>query len=142
MDFLDIYSRYRVVSRLFFIFYFHFSCLLFFDASTELTKKTTDSSVKRSIFTESKMDRQLLQQKVRQRISVMKTNKGVFVVFKSDKTWIELSIIWKPQKSAKMTLSLVQDDLVLLMRISANSFRGNYSFLKVRVRQLFKGGNY
>jgi hypothetical protein len=27
-------------------------------------------------------------------------------------------------------------------RISANSFRGNYSFLKVGVRQLFKGGNY
>ena len=27
-------------------------------------------------------------------------------------------------------------------RISANSFRGNYSFLEVEVRQLFKGGNY
>ena len=27
-------------------------------------------------------------------------------------------------------------------RISANSFRGNYSFLKVEVRKLFKGGNY
>ena len=27
-------------------------------------------------------------------------------------------------------------------RISANSFRGNYSFLEVRVRQVFKGGNY
>ena len=27
-------------------------------------------------------------------------------------------------------------------RISANSFRGKYSFLKVGVRQLFKGGNY
>ena len=27
-------------------------------------------------------------------------------------------------------------------RISANSFRGNYSFLEVGVRQLFKGGNY
>ena len=29
----------------------------------------------------SKMDRHLLRQKVRQRISVMKTNIGVFVVF-------------------------------------------------------------
>ena len=27
-------------------------------------------------------------------------------------------------------------------RISANSFRGNYSFLKPEVRPLFKGGNY
>ena len=27
-------------------------------------------------------------------------------------------------------------------RISANSFRGNYSFLEDGVRQLFKGGNY
>ena len=27
-------------------------------------------------------------------------------------------------------------------RISVNSFRGNYSFLEVGVRQLFKGGNY
>ena len=27
-------------------------------------------------------------------------------------------------------------------RISANSFRGNYSFLEAEVRQLFKGGNY
>ena len=27
-------------------------------------------------------------------------------------------------------------------RISANSFRGNYSFLEVWVRQVFKGGNY
>ena len=31
----------------------------------------------------SKTDRQLLRQKVRQRISVMKTNTGVFVVFKT-----------------------------------------------------------
>ena len=31
----------------------------------------------------SKMDRQLLCQKVRQRISVMKTNDGVFIVFKT-----------------------------------------------------------
>ena len=31
----------------------------------------------------SKMDRQLLHQKVRQRISVMKTNTGVFAVFKT-----------------------------------------------------------
>ena len=30
----------------------------------------------------------------------------------------------------------------LKYRISANSFRGNYSFLKVEVRKLFKGGNY
>ena len=29
------------------------------------------------------MDRQLLRQKVRQRISVMKSNNGVFVVFKT-----------------------------------------------------------
>ena len=29
-----------------------------------------------------------------------------------------------------------------MYRISANSFRGNYSFLEVEVRQLFKGGNY
>ena len=31
----------------------------------------------------SKMDRHLLRQKARQRISVMKTNTGVFVVFKT-----------------------------------------------------------
>ena len=31
----------------------------------------------------SKTDRQLLGQKVRQRISVMKTNTGIFVVFKT-----------------------------------------------------------
>ena len=36
-----------------------------------------------SIFTTSKTDCQLLRQKVRQRISVMKTNTGVFVVFKT-----------------------------------------------------------
>ena len=36
-----------------------------------------------SIFTTSKKDRQLLCQKVRQRISVMETNNGVFVVFKT-----------------------------------------------------------
>ena len=29
---------------------------------------------------------------------------------------------------------------VCMYRISANSFRGNYSFLEVEVRQLFKGG--
>ena len=34
-------------------------------------------------FTTSKMDRHLLHQKVCQRISVMKTNTGVFVVFKT-----------------------------------------------------------
>ena len=27
-------------------------------------------------------------------------------------------------------------------RISANSFRGNYSFLEAGLRQVFKGGNY
>jgi hypothetical protein len=40
-------------------------------------------TLKRSIFTTSKTDRQLLHQKVRQRISVIKTNNGVFVVFKT-----------------------------------------------------------
>ena len=30
----------------------------------------------------------------------------------------------------------------LYYRISANSFRGNYSFLKAVMRQVFKGGNY
>ena len=40
-------------------------------------------SLKRSIFTTSKTDHQSLCQKVRQRISVMKTNNGVFVVFKT-----------------------------------------------------------
>ena len=34
-------------------------------------------------YTTSKTDRHLLRQKVRQRISVMKTNTGVFVVFKA-----------------------------------------------------------
>ena len=29
-----------------------------------------------------------------------------------------------------------------IYRISANSFRGNYSFLEAGVRQVFKGGNY
>ena len=29
-----------------------------------------------------------------------------------------------------------------IYRISANSFRGNYSLLEVGVRQVFKGGNY
>ena len=37
-----------------------------------------------SIFTTSKRDRLLLCQKVCQRISVMKTNTGVFVVFKTN----------------------------------------------------------
>ena len=32
--------------------------------------------------------------------------------------------------------------LKYIYRISANSFRGNYSFLEVGVRQVFKGGNY
>ena len=31
---------------------------------------------------------------------------------------------------------------ILEYRISANSFRGNYSFLEVGVWQVFKGGNY
>ena len=31
---------------------------------------------------------------------------------------------------------------ILTYRISANSFRGNYSFLEVGVRQVFNGGNY
>ena len=35
------------------------------------------------LFTTSKTDRHLLHQNVRQRISVMKTNSGVFVVFKT-----------------------------------------------------------
>ena len=35
------------------------------------------------LFTTSKTDRHLLRQKVRQRISVMKTNTGVFVFFKT-----------------------------------------------------------
>ena len=30
----------------------------------------------------------------------------------------------------------------LIYRISANRFRGNYSFLKVEVRKVFEGGNY
>ena len=38
---------------------------------------------KRRFFTTSKTDRHLLRQKVCQRISVMKTNTGVFVVFKT-----------------------------------------------------------
>ena len=40
-------------------------------------------SHKQRFFTTSKTDRHLLRQKVRQRISVMKTNTGVFVVFKT-----------------------------------------------------------
>ena len=36
-----------------------------------------------NLFTMSKMDRQLLRQKVSQRISVIETNSGVFVVFKT-----------------------------------------------------------
>ena len=31
---------------------------------------------------------------------------------------------------------------ILNYRISANSFRGNYSFLEVGLRKLFEGGNY
>ena len=38
---------------------------------------------KLKFFTTSKSDRQLSRQKIRQRISVMKTNTGVFVVFKT-----------------------------------------------------------
>ena len=41
------------------------------------------SKHKWTFFTTSKTDRHLLCQKVRQRISVMKTNTGVFVVFKT-----------------------------------------------------------
>ena len=39
--------------------------------------------LERSIFTTSNTDRQLLHQKVPQRISVMKASTGVFVVFKT-----------------------------------------------------------
>ena len=39
-------------------------------------------------------------------------------------------------------MSNVSDTYLHKYRISANSFRGNYSFLEVEVRQLFKGGNY
>jgi hypothetical protein len=48
-----------------------------------LVKNQGTFTLKRSIFTISKMDHQLLRQKVCQRISVMKTNNGVFVVFKT-----------------------------------------------------------
>ena len=42
----------------------------------------------------SKTDRQLLGQKVCQRISVMKTNNGIFVVFKA-KHKIKMPIFWR-----------------------------------------------
>ena len=37
---------------------------------------------------------------------------------------------------------MVNNQQIINYRISANSFRGNYSFLKLKVRPLFKGGNY
>ena len=43
-------------------------------------------------------------------------------------------------------LILLNHDIIFLKnenyRISANSFRGNYSFLELGVRKLFKGGKY
>ena len=36
----------------------------------------------------------------------------------------------------------VRNELNRLIDISSNSCRGNYSFLEVGLRQLFKGGNY
>ena len=49
--------------------------------------------------------------------------------------------IW-PATSYIFTMGIKPIASESLYRISANSFRGNYSFLKVGVRQLFKGGNY
>ena len=51
---------------------------------------------------------------------------------------------WLRCKGSKSTLKVSKNDneVDFIYRISANSFRGNYSFLKVGVRQLFKGGNY
>ena len=46
-------------------------------------------------------------------------------------------IVW-PQEVTELT----EVKMKKKYRISANSFRGNYSFLEVGVRQLFKGGNY
>ena len=46
----------------------------------------------------------------------------------------------KATKFEKFSHSLGFD--IIEYRISANSFRGNYSFLEVEVRQVFKGGNY
>ena len=66
-------------------------CKLFYEAA-ELCKASDDGGLlilleilndKRSLFTTSKTDRHLLRKKVRQRISAMKTNTGVFVVFKT-----------------------------------------------------------
>ena len=63
----------------------------FYEAA-ELCKASDDGGLlillellndKWSLFTTSKMDRHVLRKKVRQRISVMKTNTGVCVVFKT-----------------------------------------------------------
>ena len=41
-----------------------------------------------------------------------------------------------------MCLTVDASSFLQRYRISANSFRGNYSFLEGGVRKLFKGGNY
>ena len=55
---------------------------------------------KRRFFTTSKIDHHLLCQKVRQRISVMKKNSGVFVVFKTKR---DLKFFWKHSVFAFIT---------------------------------------
>ena len=72
--------------KLWFFMIFHDFFLMFLFLNKKSVTKTFlsfDLSLKESRFTNSKTDRQLLCQKVRQRISVMKTNAGVFVVFKT-----------------------------------------------------------
>ena len=63
----------------------------------------------------------------------------VFDSFHLIKVWILLKcrLNWRVNRKKKSCHFSKNE-----YRISANSFRGNYSFLKVEVRKLFKGGNY
>ena len=56
--------------------------------------KITIKACLAEVFYSFKMDRHFLRQKVCQRISVMKTNTGVFVIFKS-KRGLKMLILWK-----------------------------------------------
>ena len=58
---------------------------------------------------------------------------------------LKLTQNWSRSPASNLTrgMSEFQNSKKYIMySISANSFRGNFSFMVVGVRQLFKGGNY
>ena len=66
----------------------------------------------------------------------------------SSKIYVEPSLFQKEKKihfvlrCMKQSVRIHSEGTFSKYRISANSFRGNYSFLELGVRKLFKGGNY